>query len=106
MTTLTKSTLKTYRFTLTLGGLPEIPAEVTDAQFGDRMDSLMDEICGRVLAAGCDDASLCSRGSTVFLGFDREADSLGDAVGSAIGDVERAGFNVVKVVVDGDAPDA
>jgi hypothetical protein len=35
------------------------------------------------------------------LSFDREAGSLGDAVGSAIRDVERAGFAVARVDVGG-----
>jgi hypothetical protein len=71
---------RTYRFTFTLGGIPEIPAEVPDAEFVERMTALMDEIAGRILAAGCDDACQGSRGDTHFLDFDREAESLGDAM--------------------------
>ena len=33
--------------------------------------------------------------------FDREAGSLGDAVGSALKDVERACYSVARVDVDG-----
>ena len=77
-----------------------MPAGLSDAEFRDRMDGLMDVLCGRVHAAGCDDASLSARGQTFFLGFDREALSLGNAIGSAVGDVERAGLAVVRVDVE------
>src|ERR1035441_7824211 len=103
MTTQTETAFKTYSFTFTLGDIPEIPAEVTDAEFSSRMDDAMDEITGRVLAAGCDDATLSARGQTFFLGFDREAGSLGDAIGSAVKAIEGAGFAVVGVDMDGAA---
>jgi predicted Zn-dependent protease len=50
--------------------------------------------------AGCDDASLCGHGKMLFAHFDREAESLADAVGSAIRDVERAGIAVEAIVID------
>ena len=53
-----------------------------------------------VLAAGCDDALLWSRLGVTGLHFDREAESLGDAIGSAVKDVERAGFAVARVDVE------
>jgi hypothetical protein len=62
-----------------------------------RVDELTDEIADALFEAGCDDASLYSEGPTVSLEFHREADSLGTAVGSAIADVERAGFSVARV---------
>jgi hypothetical protein len=92
--------MTTYGFTLVLGGIPEIPAEATDAEFYDRINAMMDEICGAVLAAGCDDASLSSRGQMFVLDFDREAESLGKAIGSAIEDVEKAGYKVARVEVE------
>ena len=79
--------MTTYRFTLTVAGVPEIPDP-------------MDEVTGRVLATGCDDATLTARGQTFFLGFDRAAESLGDAIGSAVKDVERAGYGVARIDVD------
>ena len=100
----TEPALKTYRFTFTLGGIPAAPAGLSDAEFNDRMDELMDELCGRVHAAGCDDASLSARGQTFFLGFDREAESLGKAIGSAVEDVVSAGLAVARVEVDEDMP--
>ena len=53
-----------------------------------------------MLAAGCDDSTLHSTGPTVFLDFDREAESLGDAIGSAVKDVERAGFSAARIEVE------
>jgi hypothetical protein len=78
------TTLKTHQFTLTLRGVAEITDALEDA----------------VLAAGCDDALLWSRDGVTGLHFDRDAESLGDAIGSAVKDIERAGFSVARVEVD------
>jgi hypothetical protein len=91
--------LRTYSFTLTLGGIPEIPAEVPYEEFVKRDCELMDEMAGRLLAAGCDDSNLGARGSTYVFDFDREAESLGNAIGSAIDQVVQAGFKVAKVEI-------
>jgi len=79
----TRTRLETQEFTLILTGVPE----------------LTDELQGRLLEAGCDDASLWSEGDTVCLDFSRESESLGDAIGSAVKDVMRAGFAVARVDV-------
>jgi hypothetical protein len=50
--------------------------------------------------AGCDDSSPWSSEGVVSVAFDREAESLGDAIGSAVKDVERAGFAVARVDVE------
>ena len=76
--------MNTYRFTLALAGV----------------SVMTDELQGRVLSAGCDDASLWSEGDTVYLSFDRGSASLGQAIGSAVEDVERAGLGVARVEVD------
>jgi hypothetical protein len=65
----------------------------------------MDEITGRVLAAGCDDAFLAARGSTFSLTFDREAGSLAEAVASAIAAIERAEHGPVAVRVAPPSPE-
>ena len=75
---------KVYQFTLTL-------ADVLD---------LTDDLQGALLKSGCDDASLWSEGETVYLDFSREADSLEDAIGSAVKDVERAAYKVAHVAVE------
>ncbi|MEO6808248.1 MAG: hypothetical protein ABI353_03960, partial [Isosphaeraceae bacterium] len=65
------------------------------------VSDLTDELQGELLKTGCDDASLWSEGETIFLDFSREAESLGDAIGSAIKDVERAGLDVARIEVAG-----
>ncbi len=78
------TTMRTYSFILTLAAVTEITVEMADALF----------------EAGCDDSSPWSSEGVVSVAFDREAESLGDAIGSAIKDVERAGFSVARVDVE------
>jgi hypothetical protein len=75
---------KIHDFTLTLAVAAELTVEIADALF----------------EAGCDDATPCSEGATIYLHFHREADSIGDAIGSAIKDVTRAGFSVARVEIE------
>jgi hypothetical protein len=77
-------TLKTYTFTLVLSGLAEVTEDIANALY----------------EAGCDDAGVGSCEGVLTVDFDREAESLGSAVGSAITDVERAGFTVARVEVE------
>ena len=79
------TTQQAYSFTLTLAGLDELTIEVGDAIY-----------------AVVDDGSLYSEATTLYLAFDREASCLGDAIGSAVKDVERAGFSVARVDVGGE----
>lgn len=79
MTTATQ----TYRFLLVLAGVSEATVELAEALF-----------------ESCDDCSPWSSRGVVSVGFDREAESLGDAIGSAIRDVEQAGFQVARVEVE------
>lgn len=67
-----------HEFTLVLAD----PVELTD----DVVDCLYE--------AGCDDATIASRGGRVFLDFSREAESLDASVLSATADVRKAGFRV------------
>lgn len=55
------------------------------------------ELADTLFEAGCDDGSPWSSGGVVSIGFDREAASLGDAVGTAIHDVERAGYRIARI---------
>jgi hypothetical protein len=73
-----------HSFTLILGDVPEITSAVEDALF----------------EAGCDDATLGSRGGVTYLEFDRAAESVAKAIQSAIRDVRRAGFAVARVEPD------
>jgi hypothetical protein len=75
---------RVYDFTLTLAGVDELTVEVADALY----------------ETGCDDASLHSAGTTIYLDFHREASSLGDAIGSAVKAVEAAGFSVARVEME------
>jgi hypothetical protein len=80
--------VKVYSFLVALAGASEITDAMEDA----------------VLGAGCDDALLWSREGRVYLRFGREAGSLGDAIGSAVKDVERAGFAVARIEVGAGGP--
>jgi len=66
-----------------------IRGELTD----DRLESLFE--------AGCDDATLSSKGDTTFAEFDREGETMLEAVLSAIKDVESVdGMEVLHVEPD------
>jgi hypothetical protein len=77
------ATLETYTFSLVLSG----PSELTE------------DIANALFEAGCDDAGVGSCEGVLSVDFDREAESLGDAIGSAVKDVERAGFAVARIEV-------
>jgi hypothetical protein len=81
MATVTKTT---YSFALILAGVTEITLPMAEALF----------------EAGCDDSTPGSSEGVVTIDFDREADSLGEAIGSAVRDVEKAGFNVARIEVE------
>lgn len=83
-----ESPKSTYSFTLLLSGVDQINEAVEQALF----------------AVGCDDALLGVSNGQPFLDFDREADSLQDAIRSAIEDVERndLGIRVVRVAAPGE----
>jgi hypothetical protein len=78
------SPMTTHSFTLILAGV----------------DATMPEMAEALYEAGCDDSTPGSRCGVVMVHFDREAESLGDAIGSAIKDVEKAGYKVAKVEVE------
>jgi len=53
--------------------------------------------------AGCTDASIRGHADGMEVMFERAADTLQDAIFSAISDVERAGFHVAKVELEREA---
>jgi hypothetical protein len=59
--------------------------------------SMTEEISNRLYDAGCDDGTAFSSDGVAAVGFSREANSLEDAVRSAIADVNKAGFSVARV---------
>ena len=80
-----------YSFTLTLGGFEEITPAIEQAVF----------------EAGCDDALLGIHCGTPYLAFDRDADSLEEAIKSAIKAVEsiqlpNVEIEIVKVIPAGE----
>ncbi len=80
--TMTTSEVPTFQFTLLVDG-PDIQGE-------DYLDALFE--------AGCDDALVGSTDGVQYLDFDREADSLSNAIMSAISDVETiTGVEVVRI---------
>lgn len=73
-----------YDFALLLGGVVELTEEVENALF----------------EAGCDDATLSFQYGGARLDFSRRADSLQDAILSAIHDVCQARLNLIVLQVD------
>lgn len=59
-----------------------------------------DDACEDMYAR-CNDVSFLSLGQDAQLGFDREADSLSEAVGSAIRDIESVGIGrILSVTIE------
>src|SRR5437868_10102433 len=77
--------MKSYEFDVLLKGVAEISDEQADALF----------------AAGCDDGTPASCAGRAWVHFDREAPSLEEAIRSAVGHVQSAGFEVSKVEYGG-----
>jgi hypothetical protein len=77
-----KSAVGTYAFTVILEGLRDITQDLED----------------RLFEAGCDDASLGRCDGVVSLQFDRDSDSLAEAIGSAVRDITSAGCKPAKIL--------
>lgn len=73
-----------HDFALIVGGVPALTREVEDALF----------------KAGCDDATLSIQYGLLYLEFGRSAESLQDAMLSAIQDVHKAGIGAQVLRVD------
>jgi hypothetical protein len=80
--------MRIYSFTLVLAGVDVLTPAMGESLY----------------EAGCDDSSPGSSDGVVTVGFDLEAESLGDAIRSAVKDVEKAGFKVSKIEVEEPAP--
>jgi hypothetical protein len=76
--------VKSYEFDVVVKDISEVTDDQADALF----------------AAGCDDGTPASSAGTTWMHFDREANSLDDAIRSAIPQVQSAGFRVSKVELD------
>ena len=73
-----------YDFTLILTGITDFDETTVD----------------RLFEAGCDDSTVAKRSGRVYITFSREAESLTDAVFSAIDDVNRSGIGAKVLRVD------
>jgi len=73
-----------YQFNLILEGSHELTEDMADALF----------------AAGCDDATPGVSNGVFTIDFDRKAESLEAAIHSAVRDVKRAGYEVVRIEID------
>ena len=77
--------MTTHSLTLILAGVDVLTAEMGEALY----------------EAGCFDSSPGGRDGVVMVHFDRRAGSMGDAMGLAIKDVEKAGYREYTVEVGG-----
>ncbi len=73
-----------YEFTLILKGSHELSEEIADELF----------------AAGCDDGTPGTCNGVFSIDFHREADSLEEAIHSAINNVRSAGYDVLRVEME------
>lgn len=58
----------------------------------------IEEIADALYAAGCDDGTPYSSEGVAAIGFSREANSLEEAIRSALADVNKAGFSVQQAL--------
>lgn len=80
-------TLRKYEFTLVLKGSLELTEDIADALF----------------EAGCDDGTPGTCQGIFSIDFHREAESLEEAIRSAIGNVKTAGCEVERVEISAEA---
>ncbi|NIO42549.1 MAG: hypothetical protein GTO41_21835 [Burkholderiales bacterium] len=76
-----------YEFSLILTGAPELTEDIADKLF----------------KAGCDDGTPGTCNGVFSIDFHREANSLEEAINSAIKNVREAGYDVERVQIDAGA---
>ena len=69
---------------------------------GEKTAEEGDEIAEALYGGRCDDAAVHSAGPTVFVSFDRDAESLDAAVMSALADLRAEGLEPTRVELNGD----
>jgi hypothetical protein len=79
--------MRKYQFTLILKGSLELTEEIADALF----------------EAGCDDGTPGTCNGVFSIDFHREANSLEEAIRSAIANVKSAGYDVERVEIEAEA---
>ena len=63
----------------------------------------IDEAQADALYARCKDGTLITAASVTYMDFDRQANSLDEAVRSAIADINAAGFHVARIEIEADS---
>jgi hypothetical protein len=84
---LAEAAMTKYEFTLILKGAQELTEEMADALF----------------EAGCDDGTPGTCNGVGSIDFHREAESLEEAIRSALANVKSAGYEVERVEIEADA---
>ena len=79
--------MKKYDFALILSGALELSEQLAEALFD----------------AGCDDGTPGTSGGVFLIDFHREANSLEEAIQSAIANVKSAGYDVERVEIEAEA---
>lgn len=62
--------------------------------------SQVELLANRLYEAGCDDATMSTCEGVITLSFDREAETIGQAIDSAMSDIRRAGLTPGRLSVD------
>ena len=78
--------MKTYEFNVVLKDTTDVTDDQADALF----------------AAGCEDGTPASSNGIAWVHFDRQAPSLEEAIRSAVGQIQAAGFATARVEIDAD----
>ena len=63
----------------------------------------IDESDADALYARCKDGTLITAAGVTYMDLDRQADSLDEAVRSAIADINAAGFRVARIEIEADS---
>lgn len=62
----------------------------------------IDEAQADALYARCKDGTLITSAGVTYMDFDRDADSLDEAIRSAIADINAAGFDATRIEIEAD----
>jgi hypothetical protein len=62
----------------------------------------IDETAADTLYGHCKDGTLITAAGVTYMDFDRQANSLDEAVHSAIADINAAGFRVARIEIEAD----
>jgi hypothetical protein len=63
----------------------------------------IDEAMADALYARCKDGTLITAASVTYMDFDRQANTLEEALRSAIADINAAGFRVTRIEIEADS---